>query len=96
MNFGQALELVKAGNRVRRAGWNGKGMFIFLQRGSVNAVCGDREPLIAGVSQALFEFSYDLKTFLPFLRMRAADGCIVNGWLASQTDMLAEDWELVS
>jgi hypothetical protein len=35
----------------------------------------------------------DIKVkFTPYLCMKAADGTIVNGWLASQTDMLSEDW----
>ena len=33
MNFGEALEALKAGKRLRRAGWNGKGMFVVYQKG---------------------------------------------------------------
>ena len=44
MNFGQAIEALKEGKRVARAGWNGKGMFLFLVSGSNFVV--NREPLL--------------------------------------------------
>lgn len=81
-DFGWAIKKLKAGQKVARAGWNGKGMFIFLREGR----------MIYGV---------DLSTpmggnfeSLPHLCMRTADGKCCVGWLASQTDILSEDWEL--
>jgi hypothetical protein len=71
-NFGVALTELKNGQRVARAGWNGKGMWIALQVPDANSKMG-----------------------LPYLYMSTVDGKLVP-WLASQTDMLAEDWELVS
>lgn len=83
--FSEALRLIKGGARVRRVGWNGKGMFIFLVPGSVFKV--NREPLLSILGEGT-EVNYhghiDLKT---------ADGQIVP-WLASQSDLLDEDWEL--
>ena len=38
---------------------------------------------------------YDTIKFTAYICMKAADGSIVNGWLASQTDMLSEDWEIL-
>lgn len=81
MNFGQAIEALKRGRRVARAGWNGKGMWL-------EYVGGDQwEDAAHSVDAA--------SSPAPFIAMRTAQQTIVP-WLASQTDMLAEDWEVVS
>lgn len=90
MNFGQAIEAMKAGQRVSRAGWNGKAMFVYLQKGSKPDV---HPGAYGGVMDHLFEYgNRGTSVRMPNINMRAADGSIVTGWLASQTDMLAEDW----
>ena len=86
LNFGDALMLLKNGQKVARLGWNGKGMFLFLVPGSVFKV--NRPPLL-GIYPEGTEISY-----CPHIDMRTADGKIVP-WLASQTDVLAEDWQIV-
>lgn len=86
MNFGQALELIKQGSKVARSGWNGKGMFIFLVNGSTFTV--NRPPLLGIYPEGT------VINYCPHIDMRTADGSIVP-WLASQTDMLAEDWEVL-
>lgn len=102
MNFGQAIEHLKFGHRVARAGWNGKGMFLFLNPGSFDASQFDGLPglpaEIDGIPTRLFSEKGDVGTItrLPNINMRAASGATVTGWLASQTDMLAEDWSLVA
>lgn len=87
MNFSEALYALKAGQRVRRAGWNGKGMWVcYMPPVSIS------EALINGRT----------KTFWPegdlpvggYFVMRTADGTWQPGWLASQTDILASDWEV--
>lgn len=83
MNFGQALELLKKGQKVARIGWNGKGMFLFLVPGSTFKV--NRPPLL-GIYPKGTEINY-----CPHIDMKTADGMVVP-WLASQTDVLAEDW----
>lgn len=83
-DFGQALELLNEGHRLRRVGWNGKGMFIFLVPGSVFKV--DRPPLL-GIYPAGTEVTYHAH-----IDMKTAQGYVVP-WLASQADILAEDWE---
>lgn len=83
--FGIALDILKNGGKVRRAGWNGKGMFLFLVPGSTFLV--NRPPLL-GIYPEGTEVNY-----CPHVDMRTADGKIVP-WLASQTDILATDWEL--
>ena len=83
MSFGHAIELLKAGKRVARQGWNGKGMFLFLVAGSTFKV--NRPPLLGIYSEGT-EINY-----CSHIDMKTADGKIVP-WLASQTDVLAEDW----
>lgn len=68
MTFGIALEFLKAGGRVARGGWNGKDMWLGLQRPDEHS-----------------------KMTLPYIFMSTVQGDLVP-WLASQTDMLAEDW----
>lgn len=82
MNFGHALELLKRGKKVARKGWNGKGMFLFLATGKEfeSENFGDKLPEIIN----------------DVICMKTAQNTICIGWLASQTDMLAEDWELIN
>lgn len=78
MDFGSALNELKAGNKVQRTGWNGKGLWLELQRPDAHS-----------------------KMTLPYLYLSYPDdaqstpGARVP-WLASQTDMLAEDWHVVA
>lgn len=86
MTFGQAIEALKSGKKVDRAGWNGKGMFLFLVPGSNFKV--NRAPLL-GIYPEGTEINY-----CPHIDMKTADDKVVP-WLASQTDVLAEDWVIV-
>lgn len=89
MDFGMAIIALKRGESVARAGWNGKGMFLTLQAGSEVAGTSMRnEP-------AKNYYGDNKVKICPHIDMKSADGSYVVGWLASQTDMLAEDWEIV-
>ena len=83
MSFGAALALLKAGKRVARAGWNGKGMFLFLVPGLTFRV--NRAPLL-GIYPEGTEVQYHAH-----IDIKATDGR-VSPWQPSQADMLAEDW----
>ena len=85
-NFGKALELLKEGKKVCRSGWNGKGMFLTLQEGS--SVTGT---MMRNKPAKDFYGDGEVK-ICPHIDMKAADGSYVVGWLASQTDQLADDW----
>lgn len=85
-SFSEALYHLKNGRRVHRAGWNGKGMFLFLVPGSTFIV--NRPPLL-GIYPEGTQVDY-----CPHVDMKTADGKVVP-WLCSQTDMLANDWEIV-
>lgn len=79
MSFGHAIHALKNGERVARAGWNGKGMWLVLIHPG-NAIHRSS----AG--------SFDMQ---PCIGMKTADGNMQPGWLASQADMLADDWAVV-
>lgn len=90
MDFGMALIALKRGECVARKGWNGKGMFLTFQNGST--VDGNSMR-----NEGAKKYYKDAQcTIAPHIDMKAADGTYVVGWLASQTDMLAEDWEVVN
>ena len=84
MTFGDALEAMKDGKRVARDGWNGKGMYIFL------------------AYEPDFNTPADLSAFADkevevgdMIVMKTAQDTFAPGWLASQADMLVEDWFVV-
>lgn len=87
MNFSQALESLKNGGKVCRSGWNGKGMFLFLVPGSTFKV--NRAPLL-GIYPEGTEIKYHAH-----IDIKTADNMVVP-WLCSQTDLLSDDWEVVS
>ena len=95
MDFGDAIRAMKAGKAVARKGWNGKGMWVALTPGSEFPAAMAKDGHAA--KHRANEFVHaGIITLLPHIDMRAADGSMVIGWLASQTDMLAEDWEEVA
>lgn len=100
MPFGLAIEALKKGKRVARAGWNGKGMWLSL---SGTAAQGPHaaprevpaEAFWSANNRAYAEAHGGAAVVLPCITMKTADGSILMGWLASQTDMLADDWLIV-
>ena len=86
-NFGEALEALKAGQKVAREGWNGKGMFLFLVPGSQFQV--NRPPLL-GIYPEGTTINYHAH-----IDMKTAQDTVVP-WLASQTDVLANDWAVLA
>lgn len=110
MNFGQALEALKQGEAVQRTGWNGKGIKIFLNKGAfsyehselppdvkgIEEVIANQELYIDGISVDLFEaWEGGVATRLPNISLVTATGSRVEGYVANQSDMLAEDWQIV-
>lgn len=86
VSFSTALNHIKAGRKVARQGWNGKGMFIFLVPGSTFEV--NRPPLLGIYPEGT------IVNYCPHIDMKTADNKVVP-WLASQTDIMAEDWEVL-
>lgn len=91
LTFGQALEALKTGRRVSRAGWNGKGMYLWLLPAAKVKAEWCREPHLKAVAE---KNGGEIEA-LGSIRMMTADKKVLTGWLASQTDMLAEDWEIL-
>jgi len=93
MSFGHAIEMMKAGHKVARQGWNGKGMWLLLVPGnpSIRPVAGTPYSN-AGITENV--------EILPHIDMYTvnAEGrrAMLPGWLASQTDMLANDWVVIA
>lgn len=85
MSFGEALKCLKAGSRVARRGWNGRGM-----RHTHMPAVTIPEALVNGRTKR-FVPAGDLRCQAYFV-MWTADGLWQPGWLASQADMCAEDW----
>lgn len=80
MNFGKALEALKEGRRVARRGWNGKGIYLELQRPDAH-------------SKMTLPYIYIVTNGLVTDNPEAPKGVVP--WLASQTDLLSEDWVIV-
>ena len=93
MNIGEAIEAVKQGKRVARAGWNGKGMFLFYLPPGTVPKSAIHDPGLRGVIDA--EVTGETFEALGSIRMFTADKKVLTGWLASQTDLLSDDWEVV-
>jgi len=85
LTFGDALVLLKQGKRVSRAGWNGKNQFVYLIKGA-----DLQKTLGYGYGEYLEE-----PTIQSALAIKTAANQIQIGWLASQTDMLANDWRVI-
>lgn len=91
MNFGDALLALKSGLKVQRSGWNGKGMWLSLSPGVVDLPA---DKYWSVHNREFAESNGGKATTLPYITMKTADNAIVP-WLASQTDVLAEDWHVV-
>lgn len=85
MTFSQAIEKAKFGKLIARRGWNGKGMAVAYRRGYDDIPCNRPHAEAWGIP-----VGESIKV-RPYLQMRCADGSY-QMWLASQSDILAEDW----
>lgn len=86
MRFGQALDVLRDGEKIAREGWNGKGMFLFLVPGSHFIV--NRSPLLGIYPEGT---PIDYRSHID---MKTAQGDVVP-WVASQSDLLSDDWVIV-
>lgn len=93
MNFGQAIHFMKEGYRVARAGWNGKDMFIYFVAGTVVDINKLRGTCADAVASS--QNTAPVQNINGHIDMFTATGDVQPGWLASQTDMLADDWCIV-
>lgn len=96
MNFGQAIEHMKIGLKLTREGWNGKNMFVVLMPALKLPAHSSQEPGAKVNDRTAKHIGADTPLdSQPYFAMLTAQGKWQPGWLASQSDMLAEDWSIV-
>jgi len=89
LTFGLAVEALKKGLKVARAGWNGKGMFVVYQKGYPQGIpCNKQTAEAWGMSEG--------EPFIcnPYLQIKNVNGSH-SMWVASINDILAEDWMII-
>jgi hypothetical protein len=96
MDFGKALEALKAGKRVARKGWNGKGMFLWLKPATEIKSDWCKDPMLKDLVDANGGSLQALGTICMYTTDSTGRKAILTGWLASQSDMLLEDWEILN
>lgn len=83
MDFGKAIEALKRGETVARRGWNGKGQYIELATN------------ISYVNPVGYIINVEHDAIGNKAIAFVGTSGVQLGWLATQSDMLAEDWEIV-
>ena len=88
LTFGDAIQALKDGKKVSRSGWNGKGMFLVFIAGTKDAKLTEGTPYEVALKS-------NIVTINPHIDMYTTTGEMQPGWLASQADMLSDDWVIV-
>jgi len=88
MDFGEAIQAMKRGDKVARSGWNGKNMWVVLQKAYPDGIA-----INANTAEATGIPQGTVMRFRPYIMMFTADGEFVP-WVASQSDVLADDWRV--
>lgn len=88
MDFSEALDAVKAGSKIARDGWNGRGMYVVYQKAYPDGIA-----INANTAEATGIPEGTVCRFRPYLMMKTVDDDFVP-WVASQTDLLADDWRV--
>ena len=100
ITFGEALEALNKGAFVAREGWNDKGMFVYKVEASdptydqLRGRCKDAINFVISKENLMFS-NQTILHINAHLDMKAANGSIIIGWSATQTDMQADDWYIV-
>lgn len=95
MDFGKAIEALKQGKKVSRKGWNGKGMFLWLKPATVVKSEWCKDPLLKSLAECNGGEIPALGTICMFTHDSTGRKAVLTGWLASQSDILLEDWEIL-
>lgn len=98
VDFGVALRALQESERVARRGWNGKGMWLTLWPGGVfnfDESLFAHTPQLKRYAEGLAIVQSPAVAVGPTVVMKTADGSLVFGWLASQADMVADDWVIL-
>ena len=95
MTFGMAIEALKRGKKVTRRGWNGKGMFLWLKPATTIKADWCHDPELKALVEQNGGEILALGTVCMYTHDSTGRKAILTGWLASQSDMLCEDWAIV-
>ena len=95
LNFGDAIEALKNGKRVTRKGWNGKGMYLWLKPETTVKSEWCKDPLLKEIADSNGGEILALGTVCMYTHDSTGRKAILTGWLASQSDMLSCDWEIL-
>ena len=95
MDFGGAIKALKEGHKVARKGWNGKGMFLWLKPAADVKAEWCKDPLLKSLAEENGGSIAALGTICMYTHDSTGRKAILTGWLASQSDMLLEDWYVV-
>lgn len=95
LDFGAAVAALKAGKRVARSGWNGKGMYLWLLPAAFVKAEWCKEPHLKALAEANGGEIEALGSIRMYTVNAAGRRAVLTGWLASQTDMLSEDWTII-
>ncbi len=87
LTFGKAIDSLKNGEKVAREGWNGKNMFLYY-------VPANKYPYTTVIGKTIADAEGNVE-YGAYIAMKTAQGNVVP-WLASQTDVLAEDWIILN
>lgn len=85
-SFSAALNALKKGEKIAREGWNGKGMFLYY-------VSEDKYPVKMAAVKDIADENGKV-SYGAYIAMKTAQGNVVP-WVASQTDLLSDDWKIV-
>lgn len=88
VNFGMAIAALKLGSKVMREGWNGKGMFLYYVPENKYPASRNTLNTLSGL------FEDNLVPYGAYIAMKTAQGNVIP-WVASQSDVLAEDWVVI-
>lgn len=95
MTFGMAIEALKQGKKVARKGWNGRGMYLWLKPATVVKTDMCHDPYLKAAVEENGGELLALGTICMFTHDSTGRKAVLTGWLASQSDMLLEDWTIV-
>lgn len=92
MNFSDALTLLKSGAKITRKGWNGKGMYLWLKPAAVVQEEWCKDEILKQIAHDNGGSIPALGTICMYTHDSSGRKAILTGWLASQADLLADDW----
>lgn len=84
-DFGSAIYLMQKGERVMRAGWNGKSMFVYIVPAASYPAQRNAKGVLVG------DYPNDMVPYSAYIALKTASGEVVP-WTISQSDALATDW----